>query len=151
MLRILIIGILLSLPGGGGLLAKPKAVPPDVQAERDANRSYIEVEGVMYPVYLYEEEAKPKRRAKVVLPKEAKRQGRGGTVLLGTIINPQGEVINLTVAMSNAETDIQEAAMTAVAQWSFPIKHDAEDRPIAYAVMVPIRVDATPFFGPRGG
>ena len=125
-----------------------KETPPEVQAERDANRSQIEVEGVMYPVYLYEEEAKPKKRAKVAIPKKAKRQGRGGIVLLGTLINERGEVASMTIAMTNAEPDIQEAAMDAVAQWLFPIKRDAEDQPFPYAVMVPVTVDSTPFFGP---
>ncbi len=47
-----------SLSAAQGLLDKKekKVIPPEVQAERDANRSQIEVEGVMYPVYLYEEE-----------------------------------------------------------------------------------------------
>lgn len=126
-----------------------KETPPEVQAERDATRSQIEVEGVMYPVYLYEEEAKPKKRAKVSIPKKAKREGRGGIVLLGTLINEDGEVTSMTIAMTNAEPEIQEAAMAAVAQWLFPIKRDAEDQPFPYAVMVPVTIDSTPFFGPR--
>lgn len=136
-----------------GLLDKKetKEIPPEVQAERDANRSQIEVEGVMYPVYLYEEEAKPKKRAKVAIPQEAKREGRGGIVLLGTLINEQGEVASMTIAMTNAEPDIQEAAMAAVAQWTFPIKRDDDDAPFPYAVMVPVTIDSTPFFGPRDG
>ncbi len=134
----------------GGLLDKKekKEVPPEVKAERDANRSHVEVEGVMYPVYLFEEEVDPKNRAKVAIPKKAKREGRGGVVLLGTIIDERGRIINMTVAMTNAEPDIQEAAMTAVAQWTFPIQRDADSQPFAYAVMVPVTVDSTPFFGP---
>ena len=123
-------------------------VPPEVKAERDATRSTIEVEGVLYPVYLFEEEVDPKHRAKVAIPRKAKREGRGGVVLLGTIVDAKGRIINMTIAMTNAEADIQEAAMAAVAQWSFPIIRDNEGQPIAYAVMVPITVDSTPHFGP---
>lgn len=141
-----------SFAGAQGIFDKKeeKETPPEVQAERDANRSQIEVEGVMYPVYLYEEEAKPKKRAKVAIPRKAKREGRGGVVLLGTLINERGEVASMTIAMTNAEADIQEAAMAAVAQWLFPIKRDKEDQPFPYAVMVPVTVDSTPFFGPAG-
>jgi TonB family protein len=141
-----------TLAGAQGIFDKEerKETPPEVQAERDANRSQIEVEGVMYPVYLYDEEAKPKKRAKVAIPKKAKREGRGGIVLLGTLIDESGEVASMTIAMSNAEPDIQEAVMTAVAQWLFPIKRDQADQPFPYAVMVPVTVDSTPFFGPKG-
>lgn len=125
-----------------------KEIPPEVQAERDANRSQVEVEGVMYPVYLYDEEAEPKKRAKVAIPKQAKREGRGGVVLLGTLIDTSGNVASMTIAMTNVEPDIQEAAMAAVAQWTFPIKRDADDEPFAYAVMVPVTIDSTPHFGP---
>jgi len=127
-----------------------REVPPEVKAERDASRSKIEVEGVMYPVYLFEEEVDPKNRAKVVIPKKAKREGRGGIVLLGTLVDQKGHIISMTIAMTNAEPDIQQAAMTAVAQWSFPIIRNNDGEPIDYAVMVPITVDSTPFFGPAG-
>jgi TonB family protein len=120
-----------------------------VKAERDANRSWIEVSDIKYPLYLFEEEVDPKHRAKVAIPKKAKRQGRGGMVLLGTIVDRHGKIINMTVAMTNAEEDIQEAAMRAVGSWTFPIIKDADQRPIDYAVMVPILVDPTPHYGPK--
>lgn len=125
-----------------------KEVPPEVKAERDATRSEIEVEGKMYPVYLFEEEVDPKSRTKVAIPKKAKREGRGGVVLLGTLVDKKGRIISMTIAMTNAEADIQEAAMTAVASWAFPIIRNNEGEPIDYAVMVPVNVDSTPFFGP---
>ncbi|GAB5561659.1 MAG: hypothetical protein SynsKO_33060 [Synoicihabitans sp.] len=134
-----------------GLLDKKekKEVPEDVKAERDKYRQTMEVGGVHYPVYLIDEEAKPKRRAKVAIPKSAKRQGRGGIVLIGTIIAKTGAVKDMAIAMTNAEKDIQEAALKAVGQWTFPIKRDADEQPFEYVVMVPINVDPTPHFGPK--
>lgn len=136
---------------GAGILdpKEKKEVPEEVKAERDLYRDTMEVGGVKYPVYLLDEEVEPKRRAKVAIPKKAKRQGRGGIVLIGTIIAKTGDVKHLTIAMTNAEEDIQKAALKAVRQWTFPIQRDDEGVAFEYVVMVPIRVDATPHFGPQ--
>lgn len=138
---------------GAGIFDKKekKVVPEDVKADRDLYRNTMEVEGVMYPVYLIDEEVKPKRRAKVVIPKKAKRQGRGGVVLIGTIIAGSGNVKSMSIAMTNAEQDIQDAATKAVGQWLFPTLRDGDDNAFEYVVMIPITVDATPHFGPADG
>ena len=136
---------------GQGLLDKKeeKVVPENVKADRDRYRNTMEVEGVLYPVYLIDEEVKVKRRPKVAIPKQAKKEGRGGVVLIGTIITKTGAINGTAIAMTNAEEDIQQAALKAVRQWNFPIIHNDDNEPIDYVVMVPITVDATPFFGPR--
>ena len=135
---------------GAGIFDKKekKVVPEDVKADRDLYRDTMEV---MYPVYLIDEEVKPKRRAKVVIPKKAKRQGRGGVVLIGTIIGASGNVKSMSIAMTNAEQDIQDAATKAVGQWLFPTLRDEDDNAFEYVVMIPITVDATPHFGPADG
>ncbi len=139
-----------SIVFGAGILDKKekKEVPEDVKAERDLYRDTIEVGGVMYPVYLIDEEVKPKRRAKVAIPKKAKREGRGGIVLIGTIIAESGDVKEMSIAMTNTEKDIQAAALKAVGQWLFPTLRDEDDNAFEYIVMVPINVDPTPHFGP---
>ena len=139
--------------GAPGLLDRKekKVVPEDVKADRDIYRDTIEVGGVHYPVYLIDEEVKPKRRAKVAIPKKAKRQGRGGIVLIGTIIAKTGSVKEMSIAMTNAEQDIQDAATKAVGQWLFPTLRDEDDNGFEYIVMIPITVDATPHFGPADG
>ncbi|MEJ6602614.1 MAG: energy transducer TonB [Verrucomicrobiia bacterium] len=142
-----------SLLIGAGLLDRKekKVIPEDVKADRDLYRDTIEVGGVHYPVYLIDEEVKPKRRAKVAIPKKAKRQGRGGVVLIGTIIAKTGRVKEMSIAMTNAEQDIQNAVTKAVGQWLFPTLRDDEDNAFEYIVMIPITVDATPRFGPADG
>lgn len=141
--------LVLLLPTSLLLAETPEEAKERIKAQRDANRSFIEVSGVKYPLYLFEEEVDPKHRAKVRIPKKAKREARGGMVLLGTIVDRHGKIIQMTVAMTNAEQDIQDAAMRAVASWSFPIIKDATGTPIDYAVMVPVTADATPHYGPK--
>ena len=138
---------------GAGIFDKKekKVVPEEVKEDRDRFRNTIEVGGVMYPVYLIDEEVKPKRRAKVAIPKKAKRQGRGGIVLIGALIGKTGNVKSMSIAMTNAEQDIQDAATKAVSQWLFPTLRDEDDNGFEYVVMVPITVDVTPHFGPADG
>jgi outer membrane biosynthesis protein TonB len=57
-------------------------------------------------------------------------------------------VQDAAVAVSNAEADIEKSAKDAVARWLFPV-HYHNGKPIAYVVMVPVRFDATPHFGPQ--
>ncbi|MCF3651464.1 energy transducer TonB [Synoicihabitans lomoniglobus] len=111
-------------------------------------RNTIEVAGVLYPVYEIRKEAKPLQQFKVYSPRRAKKEGRGGTVLIGALIDRQGGVMQMQIAMSNAEADIEEAALKSVRKWIFPVQH-VDGRAIAYAVMVPIVVDNTPHFGPQ--
>ena len=57
----------------------------------------------------------------------------------------------MSIAMTNAEQDIQNAVTKAVGQWLFPTLRDDEDNAFEYIVMIPITVDATPRFGPADG
>jgi hypothetical protein len=57
----------------------------------------------------------------------------------------------MSIAMTNAEQDIQDAATKAVSQWLFPTLRDEDDNGFEYVVMVPITVDVTPHFGPADG
>ncbi|WP_221031470.1 energy transducer TonB [Actomonas aquatica] len=121
------------------------------QAEEEiplAERNHIEVEGVWYPVFQYPKEAKPTYDPTPRLPRKAQKEARGGLVLLGVLIDTDGTVIDTQVAMSNTEADIEDAAKKTLRRWVFPIKAD-NGHPIPYAVMVPVRFDATPHFGPQ--
>ncbi len=119
--------------------------PPEIPIE---DRNHIEVNGQWYPVFEYPKEAKPIRDPKPRLPRKAKKEARGGLVLLGVLVNEAGFVIDTQVAMSNTEPDLEAAAQKALKRWQFPIKA-VDGQPIAYALMVPVRFDATPFFGPQ--
>ncbi len=137
---------------GGALLAAPLAAkdkddgrPPVPLAERN----HIEVGGQWYPVFEYPQEVEPDHDPKPRLPRKAKKEGRGGLVLLGVLVNREGLVADVAIAMTNTEADIQEAAVSTISRWIFPIKHDDDGNPIDYAVMIPVRFDATPFFGPK--
>lgn len=112
-------------------------------------RNSVTANGKQYPVYDLKHEAKPRYAPKAKLTAAAKRESRGGTVLLGVLVNREGVVFDAAVAMTNADQDLQDAAKAAVHRWLFPIKV-VDGEPIEYAVMVPITFDATPFFGPKG-
>ena len=135
-------------------LAGSLALAKDEPAEADKvevpieDRNYIEVNGAWYPVFEYPKEAKPTFDPKPTLPAKAKKESRGGIVLLGVLVDQQGLVTDMQVAMSNTEADIEAAAKKAIGRWQFPIKR-VDGQPIAYALMVPVRFDATPFFGPQ--
>lgn len=138
-----------------GLLAVTSALaddteplpPPQVEIPIE-DRNFVEVNGTWYPVFEYPKEAKPLFDPKPVLPAKAKKESRGGLVLLGVLVDQQGFVTDMQVAMSNTEPDIEAAAKKAIGRWQFPVKR-VNGQPIAYALMVPVRFDATPFFGPQ--
>ncbi len=140
--------LLLLVATGSGLAAgdsPPAAAKTPIPLEE---RNHIEVAGKWYPVFEYPKEAEPTYDPRPRLPRKAKKEGRGGLVLLGVLIGREGRVLDTAVAMSNTEADIQEAAINTIRRWEFPIKHD-QGKPIEYAVMIPVRFDATPFFGPQ--
>jgi outer membrane biosynthesis protein TonB len=111
-------------------------------------REYIEVDGRVYPFFIFEQEIKPKPRPDVSLPKKAKREGRGGMVLFGVIVNKRGKIESANIAISNTEADVEDACRKTLYRYGFPVK-EIDGEPVDYAVMVPIRADATPFFGPK--
>ena len=138
-----------------GLLAAAPAFADDAKPAEThkveipiEDRNYVEVNGAWYPVFEYPREAKPLYDPKPSLPAKAKKESRGGIVLLGVLVDQQGLVTDMQVAMSNTEADIEAAAKKAIGRWQFPIKR-VDGQPIAYALMVPVRFDATPFFGPQ--
>jgi len=111
-------------------------------------REYIEVDGNVYPFFKFEQEVKPKPRPKISLPKKAKREARGGMVLFGVIVDKHGEIVSAHIAISNTEQDVEEACRKTLYRYGFPIKA-IDGEPVEYAVMVPMRADPTPFFGPK--
>jgi hypothetical protein len=111
-------------------------------------REYIEVDGKSYPFFKFEQEVKPKPRPKISLPKKAMREARGGMVLFGVIIDKRGKIVSANIAISNTEKDVEAACRKTLYRYGFPIK-EIDDKPVEYAVMVPMRADPTPFFGPQ--
>jgi hypothetical protein len=111
-------------------------------------RDYIEVAGQSYPFFVFEQEIKPKPRPKISLPRKAKREGRGGMVLFGVIVDKHGDIKSADIAISNTEPDVEEACRKTLYRYGFPVMK-IDDKPVEYAVMVPMRADATPFFGPK--
>ena len=111
-------------------------------------REYIEVAGKTYPFFVFEQEIKPKPRPKISLPRKAKREGRGGMVLFGVIVDKRGKIKSADIAISNTEADVEEACRKTLYRYGFPVMK-IDDEPVDYAVMVPMRADATPFFGPQ--
>ncbi len=128
--------------------ARAEESAPATAASEPKERNSIEVNGRFYPVYDFMTEVEPDHDPKPRLPRKAKKEGRGGTVLVGALVNRAGQVVETAVAMSNAEPDIEAAAKAAILRWTFPVQY-VDDQPIDYAVMVPVRFDATPHFGPQ--
>ena len=120
----------------------------DAPERPEAPREYIEVDGKTYPFFKFEQEVKPKPRPKISLPKKAMREARGGMVLFGVIIDQRGNIVSANIAISNTEKDVEEACRKTLYRYGFPVM-EIDDKPVDYAVMVPMRADPTPFFGPQ--
>lgn len=98
----------------------------------------IEVGGVKYPHYpLSTEEVRFRFQVRPVYPAKALKEGRGGRTNVGAVVDKNGKVIGVFVESSDADRDIQKAALTAVKQWRFfPL--ETEGGPIAFVTFVPV-------------
>ncbi len=73
-------------------------------------------------------------------PKEARQQGREGTVVLRVTVGANGDVGNVNIQESSGHPDLDESAAESVKTWRFdPAK--LGDDPISSAVDLPVRFD----------
>ncbi len=100
-------------------------------------RSTASVGGRPYPIH---EEVKPVRRTNPVVPYEAAKERRGGTIRVGVLIDEAGKVKRTYRDKSDAQGDLVAAALQAVQEWEFPVVKEA-GAPVAYVTFVLISFD----------
>jgi TonB family protein len=98
-------------------------------------RQTVVVDDNTYPVYEFFSEVKPVSQSNPVYPAKAKKERRGGETLVGVVVSENGKVTKAFVEKASADSDIQEAARTAVTRWKFP-KLKVGKKPISYVVFV---------------
>ncbi|NIP87064.1 MAG: TonB family protein [Planctomycetales bacterium] len=72
-----------------------------------------------------------------VYPPEALSQGLDGRVVLRLTISPEGDVTELTVAISSGHAILDEAALAAVSRWRF-IAATWAGRPVSWSARLPV-------------
>jgi TonB family protein len=72
-------------------------------------------------------------------PAQAKAEGHQGTVRLRLTIDVEGNVDSAEVAASSKSQLLDDAAIAAAKSWKFSPAIDADDHPVAVAVVMPIQ------------
>ncbi len=97
---------------------------------------------------------RPIHTNKLVYPPAAMKEGRGGTVEVGVLVDEHGKTSKPYVAKSDAAKDLQQAALNSMEGCRLPVIKE-NDRAISYVYVVPIAfsMDSTadrPAVGPQG-
>lgn len=104
-----------------------------IQSSREEPEPEPEPVKVKKPARLIKSERPP-------YPKEARQQGREGTVVLRITVGAGGDVENVKIQESSGFPELDESAAQSVKTWQFdPAK--LGDDPIASAVDLPVRFD----------
>ncbi|MEW6220185.1 MAG: energy transducer TonB [Thermodesulfobacteriota bacterium] len=73
-----------------------------------------------------------------VYPALARKRGLSGTVVLSVLVAPDGRVAELAVLTSSGHPSLDQAALAAVADWTF-VPGRRGETPVACPVQVPVR------------
>ncbi|MDQ8188467.1 TonB family protein [Pelagicoccus sp. SDUM812002] len=100
----------------------------------------FEYKKVEYPVYAISQDFMPTKFSNPIYPAKARKEKRGGKVVIGAVVNEKGKVTDAFIKESEVEADLEQACLTSIRRSRFPVasKHSRE---APYIIFIPMTLE----------